>query len=238
MGIKEIKKIIDANVIQACITYSENINHRLYISNIPFIGGSIDLILSATAQNFIGRRIEKLLAELQIETSKLSFEKIDKNFLESEEWFDILLKSFEHTAKTRHEFKIKLFSKIITSSIRIDRKCDKEEPEMFLKLIDELLVKELQVLFIFYKMNKNPKTYPPLPENQNEKLINGNAKWINYYHTEFKEEELVSILLRLEKNGLIKEVVGMIVGYEGGRYEINSVTERFFNFIKEEEHEK
>lgn len=57
------------------------------------------------------------------------------------------------------------------------------------------------------------------------------AWWLSKKYPEFDKDELLSILVRIERTGLIKELVGSFIGYGGGQYLINPLFRDFMNFI-------
>ena len=72
-----------------------------------------------------------------------------KIFLKSEEFFDLLIKTFEAAVRTRHNEKTKYYAKILRSSI-INDNYFKYEPEEYLEILSELSLQELEFIKTIY----------------------------------------------------------------------------------------
>lgn len=72
---------ISANIKNAAIKYSENLPFRPLISSIPYIGSTLDLILSLKGQEFIRKRIENTISCLTDEFGNLEKNKIVQSSL-------------------------------------------------------------------------------------------------------------------------------------------------------------
>jgi hypothetical protein len=83
-----LAKRINSNIESAAVIYSQNTAMRTAISLIPGIGSTIDLILSSGGQTIQTGRINSTISNLRDEMSKIDVAKIDKKFLDSEEFYD------------------------------------------------------------------------------------------------------------------------------------------------------
>ena len=70
--------------------YENNPIARIIVNAIPSIGGSLDVALSAKWNLIQKNRVEDLLQKLSDELADLKEQVLDKNVLESEEFFDLI----------------------------------------------------------------------------------------------------------------------------------------------------
>ena len=192
-------------IIQASKVYGDQTVVRALINAIPYIGGSIDILLSSSGQNFILKRIEKFIEELNKQVSQLGDNKINKDFLDTEEAFDLIVKAFNSASRTRQQEKLTLYSKIIKGALTEGKEFEEDEPETYLKIIEELTVKELRVARYLYELKEIKKQNADSDNDSKEdEGMSNDAYWLSKKYPEFDKDELVSILVRLEKTGLIK----------------------------------
>jgi hypothetical protein len=220
-------------IIQASKVYGDQTVIRALINAIPYIGSSIDILLSSSGQSFISKRIEKFIEELNRQVLQLSDDKINKDFLNTEEGFDLIVKAFSSASRTRQHEKLKLYSKIVKGALTEGKEFEEDDPEIYLRIIEELTVKELRVAKHLYELKEVKKRNPDTDSNnENEdEGMSSDAFWLSKNYPEFDKDELVSIFVRLEKTGLIKELVGSFLGYGGGEYLINTTFRKFMNFV-------
>lgn len=76
----DIEKIID----EVSRKYEDIALLRVAVVGIPFIGGSLDLLISSFGQEYITKRLEDFINELHVRVANIEEDKIDKSFLESE----------------------------------------------------------------------------------------------------------------------------------------------------------
>ena len=61
------------------------------------------------------------------------------------------------------------------------------------------------------------------------------AFWLAKHYPMFEKDELDYILPRLEKTGLVKELVGSFIGYGGGTYNPTPLFDQFIGYIERNE---
>lgn len=202
--------------------YSNNLGLRTYVTLIPTIGGTIDLLMTSKWQNSIHERIEIYLKAITEEFEEIEENKIDKTFLESEEFMDLFINSLNLASRTRSKDKIKTYSKIIKGSLVIEN--DIFNPEDYLNVLAELTHNELSFALNFYKLKINVDPYLSSGENDiiytSKNFNNINKEQAEYY------------LKRLEKVGLVSEIVGSFMGYVGGDYKLTELFKSLMNYIK------
>jgi len=199
---KILPKYISEKINPAIEKYSENIILREVISFIPFIGSPLDIFLTTKAQKTVNVRMIHLFNELKGEMSTLEKGKVDKDYINSEEFIDLFIKTIEAAAKTIDKGKIKLYAKLLKGAIKFqDRK--KYSPEEYLQVLSELTIRELEVAKAIYKQ-----------QGQERKKDEDELQWILRRGWEKLEKECPSIykedftfvLLRLQKSGLIRQM--------------------------------
>jgi len=225
---------IKNKLVQASKVYADQTIVRAAINAIPFVGGSLDILLSSSGQNFVIRRIETFISELNNQIGQLDKSKINHDFLEKEEGFDLIIKAFNSASRTRQNEKLKLYAKIIKGALTEGKEFQEEDPELYLQIIEELSVKELRVAKCLYELKEIKKINPEEDNpNGNQDGMTNDAWWLSKKYPEFDKDELVSIFVRLERTGLIKELVGSFIGYGGGQYLINPLFRKFIDYIGE-----
>lgn len=219
-------------LVQASKVYADQTVIRAAINAIPFVGGSLDILLSSSGQNFVIKRIETFISELNNQLKQLDNSKINQDFLATEAGFDIIIKAFNSAARTRQDEKLKLYAKIIKGALTDSKTYEEDEPEIYLRIIEELTVKELRVAKCLYELKEIKKKGQEQDNpNCNQDGMTNDVWWLSKHYPEFDKDELVSIFIRLERTGLIKELVGSFMGYGGGQYLINPLFKKFADFI-------
>lgn len=96
--------------------YNDNSYLRSAVNAIPYIGGSLDILLTSEWNKFHQRRIDDLLSQLSSDLRSVE-NAIDNDYLRTEEFFDIFYEVVKEASKTRLDNKRKLYSKILRDSI-------------------------------------------------------------------------------------------------------------------------
>ena len=223
------KEHIKNKLDKASLIYSENVVLRSIVNGIPGIGGSLDVLFSSLGKKYVSKRIETFLSVLQQEIVALDEKSIDLDYMTSETGYDLIIKAFDSTAKTRQKEKISLYARIIRNSLIKSKDFEEDEPYLYLTIIESLSIKELRVAKCLMEL-KEKKIQEEKEQNQR---WSWNPERIIEQYPEFNPDDLVSILIRLERTGLIKEVVGTYLGYMGGAYSINPLFDKLMQFLKE-----
>ena len=197
---------------------------RVGISSIPYIGGSLDILFSAKGNELIQERIQSFLEYLDKEMQKIKEDKIDKDYIQSESWFDLVYISFDEVRKTRLKEKHKLFAKILANSTVIYK--SKTNVEQYQKLVSYFSVVDFIVLTELYnKIN--------IVMGSDYKAII--EFWGNLKIDNLSKEELDISISRLFSQGLLRERYGAILDYDGGHYLITPLMINFMKFMAEDE---
>lgn len=202
--------------------------------------------ISTKGQNIVQKRLERSIEILREEMGRIKKEMI-KDFLDSEEFFDIIIKIFEYSIKIRDEEKIRFYTKILRGAVSINKQS--YEGEEYLEIIKELASLELKIVKIFYEIQKETLydakvslkdvafgliEQSPQKDIQSEIL----RRWEDYETRICNEikvtpEELHESLIRISRTGLLKEITGSYYGYGGGAYIITNLLEKIMQYIAE-----
>ena len=228
-----IKKI-NSSIENAAVNYSQNTALRTAISLVPGIGTIIDLILSSGGQNIQTRRIYDTIANLKNEMVKIDEMKVDKKFLDTEEFYDYMMRTFDRCTRTRHNEKRILYCKILAHSVSIDNVAERSSTEDFIGFIDELSLIDLKVGMKIYEQQKNAPEKFDIDSAENTELkFVIRSGWHDIKNLcQLDEIDFDISLRKLARTGLIKEIVGPYVGYTGGLYLITRTFRKLTNFIQ------
>lgn len=223
---KELSERID----KASEAYVQNTWLRAAINLIPYIGGSLDVVL-ASRGSLHQKRIVEFLESLKEEMSHIKEERIDTAYLKSPEFSDIILKLMEASLRTRDREKMRLYAKFLRGAVLIQNR-NQISLEDYLETLIELTPTELEVARAIYEQQRNSD------RGSNENVLQWTRRkgWYDLSDqvTGVAKEDLPFILLRIEKSGLIKEVTGVYVGYEGGVFVVTDAFRKLMRFIDDE----
>ena len=97
--------------------YEENPLARIIVNMIPNLGSALDAALSTKWSQYQAQRVDDLLNKLSAELSSLNAEKVDKSFLESEEFYDLVYGIAHNAIKTRNPEIRTGFARVIKSAL-------------------------------------------------------------------------------------------------------------------------
>lgn len=133
MNEKEIKKSLATNISEE---YGNQTWVRAIIQAIPYVGGSLDTLISAQGQKWRDERVQHYVRELATNISGLQ-EKFNELVSKSpEETYDLIRSHIEHVDRTRSEIKRKRFANILLN--QVDRYSDWDEPDTATRLLRNL----------------------------------------------------------------------------------------------------
>lgn len=195
----------DENLPQRIKIYSKEIiqsSIKLQLSVLGPFGFVIDEILFGIGDRIKGRRLEKFVDQLT-ESIKLVDEKcINKDFFDTEEFYDVFINTITKSTKTRHDEKRKLFANVLIGSLEFDS--DIESLEDCANIIEALSLKDVFVLkkiITIYEILKLEKTKSDNPEDFNDFITTEKILSV----VAFEESDVEFSLARLASLGLLKE---------------------------------
>lgn len=224
-------KYISEKIKPAIEKYSENAILRASISAIPFIGSSFDVFLATKAQKIVNDRIVSLFNELKEEMSTLEDRMVDKDYINSEEFIDLFIRTIEAAAKTRSKEKIKLYAKLLKGAIKFqDRK--KYSPEEYLQVISELTITELEVVKAIYRQQKQERRKD---ENELQWALRCGWEELEKECPSIPEEDFRFIFLRLRKSGLIQDLQNSYFYSKKVVFLISDVFRKIMKYLEQSE---
>lgn len=190
------------------------------VNAIPTVGGSLDTLLNAVAEE----RAKEFFAEL----SKGSIE-FTEEIIQSEDFIHRWLITAKAAVNTRRREKIRLFARLLKSSFLSETSVTTDEYEEYLSILDELSYREFLVLST---LERYEREFPP---NENENELQKVYRFWEDFVSEIKQEldltfdEVQAMLTRLNRTGCYETIVGMYLGYKGGR---GKLTATYFRLKK------
>lgn len=136
--------------------------------------------------------------------------------------------------RTHREAKIDLLARLLAGAVR--KEIDDEavdEHEEYLRIIDDLRPRELELLVILRGLET---AYVPDPEWVGNKFAQVMGIWPEFQAEArqklgIEEDELVGILARLNRTGLYRTLTGMALGYGGDQGATTVLFDRFIAAI-------
>lgn len=217
---------------KGAVRYAEATQLRTVVNLIPGFGSAVDVLISNEGQKIQYRRITTALEILRQEMNDFDEKKIDEDYLTSEEFYDLLLKYFDKISKARQLDKIRLFSKILVNSISVENVTERQFAEDVMDFLSDLSLLDLKVALALYSQQKDYPDKFDEKENTELKFVIRTGFHEIRPKLELNEIDFDTSLRKLERAGLVKEIVGMYFGYNGGLYSITRAFIRLMNFLK------
>lgn len=221
------KKISDA-IDKQSLKYLENLELRSLVQIIPYVGGSLDTILSAEGNRIQKERFEKFLNELKEGMNKLNEQKIDKNFIKSEEFFSLFQITIEKVIRNYEKEKIQYFRNIFVNSVKIG-KSDTYYKEGFMNILANLSAVHISILKDYFEREEVFKK-----ENRGKGgwIISAESIAQKFDLTDSQVEGFCNDLLRY---GFLYDALIGIYGYKRGHFRTTKYSNDFIGFITLEE---
>ena len=175
------------------------------LTAVPYVGGSITQVLTWFGQEIVQERNKRLFQQLSEHLEAIDEQAIKKDYFETPEGFDLLIKALDESRRTRSEEKRDLIARILAGAASTNSEQGEYSPEEYLSIVATLTVKELAVARTMYRLQKN----------QNYRLWEYGNKWRPWlsHRSEILRElaldsdDLTLILDRIAATGLIELVL-------------------------------
>lgn len=230
--VKSFTSIAKKNLQTGSSFYSKCTELRALVNLIPGIGSSIDVIISNEFQQLQYERIIKTMDVLNEEMNKINEKKIDRPFIGSEDFKDLLWHFLDRVVKVKDREKVILYCRILVGSIKIENANERRFADDMIDLLSNLSIRDLSIAQeIFLQQRNMPESFDH--ENNTQLKFIVNQGW-HQLTTKLGLNEIdFDISLRkLEISGLLKQLVGMYIGYSGGLYLITPAYIRLMKFIE------
>jgi hypothetical protein len=191
------------------VAYEDKMLVRAAVAAIPVIGSSLDLVFSSAGQasrERIHRLIDEMKDYMQERMETIENSAFDREYLESEEFRDLVMRAFDATIRTRDAAQRRTYAQILTeSTIRSAR--EGHTPEEYLDLIAALTPLELHVARSLYKNL-------PRARYESREAAEVQEAWRRWQEKVCAEEnvdgaDLQLILGRLSSSGFLTEEAGL-----------------------------
>lgn len=213
------------NIEKALEQYSNHFILRSLINGIPIIGSHLDLLLSIKGQETTQKRIELLIRYLTEQCQKIEERKVDKSFIDSDDFFDLTLQAVEAAARSRHREKIRLYASIIAGSVVIQDR-SQNQPEDYLAVVSELSMREVSLVGAIKKLKR-------LEKNQEAPLLIGGGSLKYTALAEIADlpfEDIEYLLVRIQRTGLVQRDTATRAGGSFG-FEFTPLFDKFTKYI-------
>lgn len=200
---------------------------RFKIISIPIVGNYIDVAYTESIQTIRERILKNSIEELDEK-------KIDKEYLNSLEFLNLLVLTYKMALDEIELDKIIFFSKLIKNSLESSEEERKYNFD-YIKIVHELSIDQMHLLHEIYIQQKDLyKFREESPEYNELNLVHECTDWKNLpniLHDKYgiDENDLNFLLKRTESTGLIREITGSYIGYDGGTYIMNETLRKFMD---------
>ena len=218
MELKDAKYIFDAGF---------NIALRSKMVTIPIFGSYMDVVYTESMQAIKEMAFRNSLEELDEK-------KIDKEYLNSLEFLNLLVRTYKMALDEIEMDKIIFFSKLIKNSLESSEEERKYNFD-YIKIVHELSIDQMHLLHEIYIQQKDLyKFSDEYPEYNELNLVHECTDWKNLPKIlndkyGIDEDDLNFLLKRTESTGLIYEITGTYLDYEGGTYIMNETLIKFMD---------
>lgn len=105
---------------------------QIALSSVPIVGNALNEIIFEIGRKIQFERLKKLVTYISKRINDIETEKINKKYLEIEEFYDLLLEILRKASKNKSEQKLKAFSEILIRSITEGSDFDSDLNEIFI----------------------------------------------------------------------------------------------------------
>jgi hypothetical protein len=192
------------------------------LSFIPFLGSAITSALDTRTSQIYEKNSREFSEEVKSLVNQLDEEKIDKQFLESEEFVSLLIETLARNARTHEREKTKLFATIFVNATILG-KSKVLYKEGFLQIIDALSATHIHIFaFICQKSLEMTDTNPDFILDEQIKEVTGVDK-----------DTVQAYCAHMMRFGLLYDPTVGRWGHEGpGKYNITAYGKEFAEFLK------
>lgn len=215
---------------KTCEKYDDSPLIRVLMQLIPFgIGSAIDVGISSNAKRIKEVRQREFFNELAGGSLIL-----DENLINSEDFLHCFFSTYKYAIDTRQKEKIKMFARLLKSSLNESAFSDTDEYEEYNQILDELTYREFQMLVKLDEFEKN------FPLKQDENDLQRLERFWDQYKKELIEElkvpedEIDSMMIRLNRTGCYEIFAGSyMMDIAGGKGKITPTFRRLRKLVSD-----
>jgi CRISPR/Cas system CSM-associated protein Csm5 (group 7 of RAMP superfamily) len=127
--------------------YERSVIPRALVAAIPYVGGTIDILLSGYPARRWQERVINLLDELKNKFEHINENQINKEYIQSDEFESLVIQIIQALQTTYEQEKISYFANILTN-VAITPSLQNENAQRYVKIINELSGLHIRILKI------------------------------------------------------------------------------------------
>lgn len=218
---------IEKPVVNFSEKYCKNIDLRTSIKSLPLIGGHLDNLFAYKGSKIIQDRVDLFFKETEHTLRQLSEEKIDKDFINSEEGFYIFQKIYEQIIRVKEKEKIQFLKNVYINSISIDNS-KKYYKERFINLVADLSIIHIEILKYYCTRER---VFEDEHRNPREKFTSLKAVEQSLNQLKLTESQIEIFCLDLLRYNLLSDAATRVYDAEKGRFRATTHAFEFLSFI-------
>ena len=196
------------------------------LSFIPFLGSAITSALDTRISQIYEQNSKEFSEEVKFLVNQLDETKIDKQFLESEEFVSLLIETLSRNARTYEREKTKLFATIFVNATMLGNSTVSYK-EGFLQIIDALSVAHIDIFACVYEKSLELKK-TDMNVNRGFILDEEIAEV-----TGINKDTIQAYCAHMMRFGLLYDPTVGRYGHKGpGKYNITAYGNEFAEFLK------
>lgn len=188
------------------------------LSLIPFLGQFIISALDTRALQLTERNSKRFAEEVKQLMDKLDEDKLDRHFIESDEFVSLLLEILNRNARTYEEEKTKAYARIFVNATT----CEKSQvpyKEGFVRMVDEFSSDHIRALSLINSESEHgTKGIPATVVAATLKITTSRA---------------IAFCDQMMRFGLLEDPRIGVYNYERGFYQITGYGKEFAEFLKD-----
>jgi len=202
----------------------------------PMIRALLQLVPSwGVANSLLQQRVDEIRSDrLKTFFDELAIGKIElsEELIKSEDFLHCYFSTLRASLNTRQREKIRMFAKLLNSSLTQPNPASADEFEELLAVLDMVTLREFEVL---NDLRKNELHHPPKAE-ENE-VQNARHYWDNFRKESIQklfipENVFTAFMAKLERTGLYLRITITVTDYEGDIGRTTPLFARLLEFIK------
>lgn len=193
------------------------------LSLIPVTGSAISSSLDTRSFQLFEENSKKFAEEIQQLLENIDENKLDKDFIESNEFTSLLIETLAYNARTHETEKVKIFAKIF-AGFTTSKGALVPYKEGFIKIVDELSVDHIKILAFIHNRTKNPT------ETNDELKDRIKSQEISYL-LKIPEGRVLAYCEQMIRYGLLRDWWTGRLDYEIGAYAITEYGLEFAEFL-------
>jgi len=197
------------------------------LSLIPFLGSAITSALDTRSFQIFEHNSRQFALEVKSLVDKLDESKIDKGFLNSDEFVSLLTEILARNARTYEHEKIKLFAIIFVNATTFG-KSGIPFKEGFIRIIDELSPTHILALSVIYKKSLN------LPKNDKRNYQDCVTTSAIADEIGVSTNRVQAYCEQMIRFGLLRDHGIGFLDYKPGMYEMTDYGYEFAEFLRTE----